>query len=104
MASDSQADGQASASIAVSVCCSVGEGHAFELALSLPAGATALDAIRASGVLEAPLQVDLSTQRIGVWGRPCPLGAALKEGDRVEIYRPLAIDPKEARRLRAGGR
>lgn len=104
MASDSQADNQAPASIAVSVCCSVDGGHAVELPLSLPAGATALDAIRASGVLEAPLQVDLSTQRIGVWGRPCLLEAALKGGDRVEIYRPLAIDPKQARRLRAGGR
>jgi hypothetical protein len=37
---------------------------------------------------------------IGVWGRKQPLDAALRDRDRVELYRPLQVDPKEARRLR----
>jgi hypothetical protein len=38
--------------------------------------------------------------RLGVWGRVQPPDTALREGDRVELYRPLSVDPKEARRLR----
>lgn len=88
-------------SIRVSVSWSEREGVGEELTLSLPIGATALDAIRASGLLERHAAIDLSTQPIGVWGRACELTTRLKQADRVEIYRPLAIDPKEARRLRA---
>ena len=36
----------------------------------------------------------------GVWGRVQPLDHVLRDGDRVELYRPLTVDPKEARRLR----
>jgi uncharacterized protein len=39
----------------------------------------------------------------GIWGRRCDMGQALRDGDRVEIYRALAVDPKEARRLRYKG-
>ena len=45
--------------------------------------------------------VDISTQAVGIWGRAAALDAPLADGDRVEIYRPLAMDPKEARRRRA---
>lgn len=91
----------AAAPLRVAVACSPRPGLAVEAALELPAGATAIDAIRASGLLERFGEIDLSTQTVGVWGRSCTLEAALRDGDRVEIYRPLSVDPKEARRRRA---
>jgi putative ubiquitin-RnfH superfamily antitoxin RatB of RatAB toxin-antitoxin module len=69
------------------------------VSLELPAGSTALQALHASGVLarhglsEAALQV-------GVWSRACQPGAVLRDRDRVEVYRPLTVDPKESRRQR----
>jgi putative ubiquitin-RnfH superfamily antitoxin RatB of RatAB toxin-antitoxin module len=68
--------------------------------LELPAGATVLQALRASGLLERHPGIDLTRQRCGVWGRLGGLDDVLKDGDRVELYRPLAVDPKEARRRR----
>jgi putative ubiquitin-RnfH superfamily antitoxin RatB of RatAB toxin-antitoxin module len=69
--------------------------------LELAAGATVLDALRCSGVLERHADIDLARQTVGVWGRVGALDDALRDGDRVELYRPLRVDPKEARRLRA---
>ena len=65
----------------------------------LAAGATAADAIRAAGTLERhPGLKDFS---MGIFGKQARSDAVLKDGDRVEIYRPLQVDPKEARRRRA---
>lgn len=69
-------------------------------ALDLPAGATVLHALRASRVLERHPEIDLTVQRVGVWGRAVALNQPLREADRVEIYRGLLVDPKEARRQR----
>ncbi len=91
----------AGSALHVAVACSPRNGVAAEVALELPEAATAIDAIRASGLLERFPELDVSVQAIGVWGRPCALDARLRDGDRVEIYRPLAMDPNEARRLRA---
>jgi putative ubiquitin-RnfH superfamily antitoxin RatB of RatAB toxin-antitoxin module len=44
--------------------------------------------------------VDFASLRVGVWGKLRELGDALRDLDRVEIYRPLKVDPKEARRVR----
>jgi putative ubiquitin-RnfH superfamily antitoxin RatB of RatAB toxin-antitoxin module len=71
------------------------------VSLELAPGATALDAVRASGLLERHPGIDLARQRIGIHGRVVEATAQLADGDRVEVYRPLAIDPKEARRRRA---
>jgi putative ubiquitin-RnfH superfamily antitoxin RatB of RatAB toxin-antitoxin module len=90
----------ARAPIRVTVGCSPVEGVAEELGLTLPAGATLGEALRASGVLERHPQFDPARQAVGIWGRVCALDTVLKEGDRVEIYRPLQVDPKEARRRR----
>jgi putative ubiquitin-RnfH superfamily antitoxin RatB of RatAB toxin-antitoxin module len=66
--------------------------------LRLPAGATAREALQASGLLaEFPGLVDAA---MGVWGRNCDGDQPLRDLDRVELYRPLTVDPKEARRLR----
>jgi len=86
--------------IRIAVACSPAPDEAVEVTLELAAGTTVLDAIRASGLLERFAALDLSTQTVGIWGRACALDATLRQGDRVEIYRGLAIDPKEARRRR----
>jgi putative ubiquitin-RnfH superfamily antitoxin RatB of RatAB toxin-antitoxin module len=70
------------------------------VALTLPAGATARDALRASGLgvrLGAEVLDQLS---LGLWGRACESGTVLRDGDRLELLRPLRVDPKEARRQR----
>ena len=72
--------------------------------LRIAPGATVDDAIRASGVLEAFPEIDLARNRVGVFGRLVRPDQALRDGDRVEIYRPLTADPKEARRKRAATR
>jgi len=69
--------------------------------LTLAAGATVAEAVRASGVLERHPEIDLGRHRIGIFGRVVAAQAPLRDGDRVEIYRPLTIDAKEARRGRA---
>lgn len=92
------------ATIRVAVAWSPVEGEAFEVALELACGARALDAIRASGALERGGEVDISTQSVGIWGRLVALDSPLVDGDRLEIYRPLRLNPKEARRRRAQGR
>ena len=70
------------------------------LTVDVPAGATVETAIRASGVLERVPAIDLGVHRVGIFGKLARLDAPLREGDRVEIYRPLTVDPKEARRRR----
>lgn len=69
--------------------------------LRLAAGATVSDAIDASGVRLRRPEVATGALQVGVWGRASPLTQRLEDGDRVEIYRPLSVDPKEARRVRA---
>jgi uncharacterized protein len=69
--------------------------------LTLPAGSSVEQAIQASGLLEAFPEIDLSCQRVGIRGELVQLDDCLQGGERVEIYRPLLADPKEARRRRA---
>ena len=69
--------------------------------LTLPVGATVADAIRASGVLDRRPEVAAGAPDVGIWGRACAMTQRLEDGDRVELYRPLMVDPKEARRVRA---
>ena len=70
------------------------------LPVEIPESATAEQAIRASGLLARFPEIDLVENKIGIFGKPCPLDRPLRPGDRVEIYRPLIADPKEARRGR----
>lgn len=78
-------------SIRVEVVCAF-PGDVKLVAVKLPAGATVRDALRACG---------LPGSAFGVFGKVVGADTRLKDGDRVEIYRPLTADPKEQRRQRA---
>lgn len=82
----------------VTVACSPGPRRVLEWTLDLPEGATVRDAVRASGCGEALGEAQVPD--VGVWGRRCPPQQVLREGDRVEVYRALKVDPKVARRER----
>lgn len=71
------------------------------LALEVPAGTTAREAVRLSGILEKHPEIDLEHAKLGIFGKHIKPELALRDGDRVEIYRPLIADPKEVRRQRA---
>lgn len=76
-------------------------GHVFRRALVLPAGSTVGGAVDVSGFAKAFPEVALEPDCFGVFGQRLPPIHALRDGDRVEIYRPLQADPMDARRRRA---
>jgi putative ubiquitin-RnfH superfamily antitoxin RatB of RatAB toxin-antitoxin module len=69
--------------------------------LNVAEGTSAAAAIEASGLLEKFPEIDLAVNKIGIFGKACGTDQPLRQGDRVEIYRPLLADPKESRRQRA---
>ncbi|GJH42930.1 RnfH family protein [Pasteurella canis] len=69
--------------------------------LSVEEGTMIQTAILQSGILQQFTEIDLRENKVGIFSRPAKLTDLLKEGDRVEIYRPLLADPKEIRRKRA---
>lgn len=71
------------------------------LKLSLKAGATVRTAIERSGLCATYPELDITRNKVGIFGKRVAPDTALKNGDRVEIYRPLSVDPKDARRRRA---
>ena len=71
------------------------------LRVQLAEGATVGDAIRASGVLDEFPEIDLASNKVGIFSKLVKLDEAVRDKDRVEIYRPLIADPKEVRRKRA---
>ena len=79
----------------------VAPGVEFLRRVKLDEGATAADAIEASKLRDAVPGVAIEDRLVGIWSNPCGLAASVRDGDRVEVYRPLAADPKELRRLRA---
>jgi putative ubiquitin-RnfH superfamily antitoxin RatB of RatAB toxin-antitoxin module len=71
------------------------------VALDMPEGTTVEQAIQASGLLNRFPEISATDLKIGIFGSVCKLDQPLTQADRVEIYRPLIHDPKEARRQRA---
>ena len=71
------------------------------IALEMAEGSTVEMAIHASGILAIFPEIDLKHQEVGVFSRRRSLSDLVNQGDRIEIYRPLTIDPKEARRAKA---
>ena len=67
----------------------------------VPANATLKEAIEQSGILEKYPEIDLDSNKTGVFSRKRELHTPVRAGDRIEIYEPLKVDPKEARRRRA---
>lgn len=69
--------------------------------LELPEGSRVADALAASAVHAALDEREAAGMAVGIWSRRCGIETPLREGDRVELYRPLAADPKAMRRARA---
>lgn len=86
--------------IEVQVCYATAQ-HEYLRDLVVPPGCTIEAAIRLSGVLDEIAGIDLALQPVGLYGKKRPLDTVLRARDRIEIYRPLLADPKDARRRRA---
>jgi uncharacterized protein len=71
------------------------------LELDLPEGSTVSDAIIAANLRERFPGIDPGAFEVGIWSRVASAATVLREGDRVELYRALKADPKDARRARA---
>lgn len=69
--------------------------------LTLPAGSTLQQALEASGLPAKYPEIDLAKGKFGIFSKLARLDTALRDRDRVEIYRPLIADPKEVRKQRA---
>ena len=70
------------------------------LRLEVPDGSTVQQAIELSGVLKQYPTIDLTTQKVGIFGKLAKLDALVKEGDRVEIYRKITADRQQVQRRR----
>jgi putative ubiquitin-RnfH superfamily antitoxin RatB of RatAB toxin-antitoxin module len=84
----------------VTVVYSPGPRDVQELGIDLVEPATVLQVIQVSGLLQRFPEIDNQQIAVGIWGRKAPLDQLLRNQDRVEIYRPLRVDPKVARRAR----
>ena len=71
------------------------------LSVSVPPGVSLRGAIERSRIIELCPEIDLSINRVGIYGRLRDLNDVVRAGDRVEIYQPLKVDPKQARRARS---
>ena len=74
--------------------------HTYLLSVAVPDGSTIAQGIDVSGILGECPEINFDQNKVGIFSKLKSLDDKLKEGDRIEIYRPLKIDPKEARRKR----
>lgn len=72
------------------------------LNLDVPDDVTVRDAIERSGILRQFPHIDLTTQKVGIFGKVVKLDSPLRAGDRIEIYRPITCDPQTVARRDAG--
>lgn len=89
--------------LTVSVAYSPAPRQVHEVSLSLRSGSTAGQALQASGFMQRFHELNQQPLEVGVWGQRAELQQVLREGDRIEIYRALRVDPKVARRQRFAG-
>ncbi|GLQ52074.1 RnfH family protein [Dyella flava] len=87
--------------VTVEVVCATADRQ-YLRRVTLPAGSTVIQAVEQSGLLQEMPEVDMDPSRLGIFSRRVAPDDVLQDGDRVEIYRPLSLDPKDARRRRAG--
>ncbi|MBU2917109.1 RnfH family protein [Psychrosphaera sp. F3M07] len=71
------------------------------LSLEVPEGNTVEQVIVNSKIADKYTDIDLTVNKVGIWNKTCKLQDIVKDGDRIEIYRPLIADPKEVRKRRA---
>lgn len=71
-----------------------------EVQLSVKDGTTASQALQSSGLLDAMTEAQVQSMELAIWGRAAHASQVLKQGDRLELVRPLAVEPKVARRER----
>ncbi len=71
------------------------------IALQVPAGTTALAAAEQSGIADEFDGLDIRAAKLGIFGKVVKPDQVLQAGDRIEIYRPLLVDPKQVRKERA---
>ena len=90
----------ATSMLAISVAYSPRAGEVDLCELRLPAGSCVGDALRASGLAQRYPALNLAEPALGIWGTLARIDQPLRDRDRVEVYRPLMVDPKEARRRR----
>lgn len=74
--------------------------HQSIISVAMPHESTVEQAISASRILQQFPEIDLAQQKVGIFSQICKLDKTLHDGDRIEIYRPLAQDPMTARRSR----
>lgn len=86
--------------LSVTVVYSPHAGAVDESGVSLPVGASVAEAVRACGLLQRHPGLDPASMVVGVWGALRGPQDVLRDADRVEVYRPLIVDPKEARHRR----
>jgi len=94
--------------IPVTLCWSLAPRHVEQIQLQVPAGSTVQDVLERgvahclqSQVASDPTSLSsLQFQQPGIWGKKVPWTQLVKADDRIELYRPLQVDPKVARRQR----
>jgi putative ubiquitin-RnfH superfamily antitoxin RatB of RatAB toxin-antitoxin module len=84
----------------ITLVCSPAPREVFENTVEVPEGATLRDAVRVSGLADRFPSLDWAAMTPGIWGRAAPWEQPLQPQDRVELCRPLKVDPKVARRER----
>lgn len=87
-------------SLQLTVVYSPGPRQVVEVKLGMTSPCSLLDALQHSGLLARFPEIDRCDTVVGIWGRKAKLADLLREQDRVEVYRPLRVDPKVARRER----
>jgi len=79
----------------------VNEQHQWVIDVEVKPNSSVKAVIETSGILEQCAEISLASNQVGIFGEIVSLDQIVEEGDRIEIYRPLKMDPMQARRLRA---
>ena len=87
--------------LTVDVVFAEAEGHVLRRRVEVSEGTSVMRAIEASGIAEDLPESTINPQHVGIFGRRVAPDQVVRRGDRIEIYRPLRLDPMEARRRRA---
>ena len=90
----------ANAELQIEVVYSPSAGLVWRWEGEVPVGSVLVDALRLSGLLDVHPELTPPGCIVGIWGHRCGYAQGLRDKDRIEVYRPLRVDPKESRRMR----